>query len=64
MKTNAIPRAELARHVQSLRDMLSESRAQMAALLERIAHEEARRQQYAAIVETSRDAIWSWNIEM
>jgi len=43
--------------------MLSESRAQMAALLERIAHEEARRQQYAAIVETSRDAIWSWNIE-
>lgn len=49
--------------LEALQRDLAESEARLAVALAERAAEAARRQRLAAIVEASRDAIWSWNAD-
>ena len=63
MKTDDISTSALEAEIANLRAALGEAGAQLAAARHRSQADETRQQRYAAIVEASRDAIWSWDID-
>ena len=63
MKTDQISPGVLEVEIKVLRAALAEAEIQLAAARQRNEADAARQQRYAAIVETSHDAIWSWDID-
>ncbi len=63
MKTDTISPAALEREVENLRAALAQARADLAAAQEQSRADAARQHRYAAIVEASHDAIWSWDMD-
>ena len=63
MKMDADLQGPIEMELQALRTALADCRAQLAEAIERNAADHARDQRYAAIIEASHDAIWTWNLD-
>ena len=63
MKDRSASNVDLEQQLEGLKRDLVEARDRLATALAASAAEASHRHRLAAIVEASRDAIWSWNVE-